>query len=63
VLCRPLVALRRVEATIPGAGAHRCEALCKSDGACAQGADMCGPATADVGNLARTDSVCGFVGE
>lgn len=55
--------LRCVEATVAGGGAHRCEALCKSGGAWCQGAHVCGDAEDDLGNLARTDSVCGFLGD
>ncbi len=57
------VGMHCAEATVAGGGPHRCEALCRSDGAWCQGAHMCGPASADNGNLARTDSICGFLGE
>jgi hypothetical protein len=55
--------LRCVEATVAGGGVNRCEATCKSDAGWCQGAHICGPASADLGNLARTDSVCGFLGD
>lgn len=44
-------------------GAGRCEVACPTDGPWCQGAHVCGPATADASGLARTDSVCGWLGE
>lgn len=44
-------------------GAARCQAVCLSDGAWCQGAHVCGPASADLGGLATSDSACGWLGE
>lgn len=54
--------LRCVEATA-AAGPNRCEVACRTGGGWCQGAHVCGPAAADLANLARSDSVCGFLGE
>lgn len=58
--CQP--GLRCVEAT-SGSGPDRCEVACRTSGAWCQGAHVCGPASADLANLARSDSVCGSLGE
>ena len=54
--------LRCIEATT-AAGPNRCEVACRTGGNWCQGAHICGPASADLSNLARSDSVCGFLGE
>jgi hypothetical protein len=54
--------LRCVVAT-SGTGPNRCEVACRTAGAWCQGAHVCGDAASDVSNLARSDSVCGFLGE
>lgn len=54
--------LRCVEATA-AAGPNRCEVACRTGGNWCQGAHVCGTAAADLSNLARSDSVCGFLGE
>ncbi len=54
--------LRCVESTT-AAGPSRCEVACRTGGGWCQGAHVCGPAAADLSGLARTDSVCGFLGE
>jgi hypothetical protein len=54
--------LRCVEATA-AAGASRCEVACRTGGNWCQGAHVCGTAAADLSSLARSDSVCGFLGE
>lgn len=54
--------LRCVEATA-GSGEPRCEVACRTGGAWCQGAHVCGPAADDLSGLARSDSVCGWLGE
>lgn len=54
--------LRCVVATT-GTGPNRCEVACRTGGGWCQGAHVCGDAADDLSNLARSDSVCGFLGE
>lgn len=54
--------LRCIEATA-SAGPNRCEVACRTGGNWCQGAHVCGTAAADLSNFARSDSVCGFLGE
>lgn len=54
--------LRCVVATA-GSGPNRCEVACRTGGGWCQGAHICGPAATDLSGLARSDSVCGWLGE